>query len=80
MLDARARARRLGQPGFERGPTEEAVSRLTVHHPAVRYRIVADKDEAADHVTNLTRALALQPYRAQVGLSTASSAALSACP
>ena len=41
---------------------------LAVRWPGVRHRLAVDANQAAEHVVNLTTALALQPYKAQVSI------------
>ena len=44
----------------------QVLARLVLDHPGVRHRCVADAAEAADHVSQLTKALATQPFKVQV--------------
>ena len=39
---------------------------LAVRWPGVPHRLAIDANQAAEHVVNLTTALAMQPYKAQV--------------
>ena len=47
---------------------DEVVGQLSVRWPGVRYHCVLDAAQAAEHVINLTRALAEQPFKVQVKL------------
>ena len=60
--------RRLGPGGggFNAAGYEEVLARLVVDQPGVRHRCVADAAAAADHVSQLTKALATQPFKVQV--------------
>ena len=44
----------------------QVLARLVLDHPGVRHRCVADAAEAAAHVSQLTKALATQPFKVQV--------------
>ena len=47
----------------------QVLARLVLDHPGVRHRCVADAAEAADHISQLTKALATQPFKVQVSLA-----------
>ena len=49
-----------------RGKTDEFLADLAVRWPGVRHMLAVDPHQAAEHVLNLTMALGLQPYKAQV--------------
>lgn len=55
--------------GFNASRYEDVLARLTVDQPGVRHRCVADAAQAADHVCQLTKALANQPFKVQVQLT-----------
>lgn len=59
--------RRLGPGGggFNAAGYEEVLARLTVDQPGVRHRCIPDAAAAADHVSQLTKALAQQPFKVQ---------------
>ena len=47
----------------------QVLARLVLDHPGVRHRCVADAAEASDHISQLTKALATQPFKVQVSLA-----------
>ncbi|CAD7695021.1 unnamed protein product [Ostreobium quekettii] len=49
-------------PGGGRKPIDDFLIRLTTHHPGVRYKLVADTLQGAQHVACLSVCLARQPY------------------
>lgn len=51
-----------------RGKTDQFLADLAVRWPGVRHMLAVDPHQAAEHVVNLTIALGLQPYKAQVWL------------
>ena len=54
----------------------QVLARLVLDHPGVRHRCVADAAEAADHISQLTKGLAVQPFKVQVSLAGTPSPAL----
>ncbi len=75
------RARGPGGGGFSRAAADAAAARLAIAWPGVRHALVPDAAAAAEHILGLTKALAVQPYKAQVAapLRTAERALLHMC-
>jgi len=65
------RARGPGGGGFSRAAADAAAARLAIAWPGVRHALVPDAAAAAEHILGLTKALAVQPYKAQVALPSA---------
>lgn len=72
-----------GHPGCVRAEElrclPQVLARLVLDHPGVRHRCVADAAEAADYVSQLTKALAAQPFKVQVSLAPIPLSSPSAC-
>ncbi len=51
---------------FRRAKTDLFLADLAVQWPGVRHMLALDPNQAAEHVVNLTCALGVQPYKAQV--------------
>lgn len=54
--------------GFNRAFVDDFLGGMVCRWPGVRHASVTDAPQAAEHVAGLTRALAEQPFRAEVGL------------
>lgn len=57
---------RSGQVGFVRLPVDEFVVDLAVRCPGVRFRDVVDLAAAGEHVLAVSKAIAREPYKANV--------------
>ena len=55
-----------GNGGFNRAFVDEFLGKLPCNWPGVRHVIVPDSASAAEHIAGLTRAIAEQPFRAEV--------------
>lgn len=60
-----------GGGGFKRAEVDEFLGGALCRWPGVRPLTVRDSPQAAEHIAGLTRALAEQPFRVEVGLPAA---------
>ncbi len=52
--------------GFNRAFVDDFLGGMVCRWPGVRHALVSDAPQAAEHIAGLTRALAEQPFRAEV--------------
>lgn len=58
-----------GGGGFNRAFVDDFLGGLSTAWPGVRHAIVHDTAQAAEHFCGITRALAEQPFRAEVAVN-----------
>lgn len=65
-----------GGGGFNRAFVDDFLGGMATRWPGVRHVVVQDMAQAAEHFAGITRALAEQPFRAEVHAAPPSSLAL----